>query len=166
MTTDTLISVVVSVVTSGITAFSIVAFRMGRYTEKVDQLEKCNLNTRLSTLEGKQLTKRNSPVDLTDYGKTVLDNSAGKTFIDDNYQELKEKVELSNPQTSYDIQEESRKVIEVLKDDIRLNTVKEFLFKEGMEWENIVEVLGIYLRNLILEEKNIDPKDIDTHAQK
>lgn len=165
MTTDTIITVGVSVVVSGITAFAIIALKMGRYAEKVDQLERCDLNTRLSTLEGKQLTKRNSPVDLTDYGTTVLNTSGGKAFVDSNYPELRDKVEENKPQTSYDIQEAARKIIGDLQEDTRLNTVKEFLFKEGMEWNDIAEVLGIYLRNLILDERHIDRTDIDKHTK-
>lgn len=160
-----LITVLVSVVTSGLTAFALISHRMGRYAEKIDQLERCNLNTRLSTLEGRQLTRRNSPVDLTEYGTTVLNKSGGKIFVDENYSELKEKVEEGNPQTSYDIQEAARKVIEGLQEDQRLNMVKEFLFKEGMEWKDIVEVLGVYLRNLILDEKHIAREDIDKHSK-
>ena len=163
MTTDSLITVGVSIVTSGITAFAVVAFKMGRYSEKIDQLEKCNLNTRLSTLEGKQLTRRNSPVNLTAYGNAVLNNSGGKDFIDNNYPEIKKRVEAENTQTSYDIQEASRKAVEDLQNDVRINNIKDFLFKEGMEWADIVEVLGIYLRDKILKEKGIDPKDIDIH---
>lgn len=163
MTTDSLITIGVSIITSGITAFAIVAFKMGRYSEKIDQLEKCNLNTRLSTLEGKQLTRRSSPVNLTAYGNTVLNNSGGKDFIDKNYLEIKKKVESENTQTSYDIQEASRKAVESLQNDLRINTIKDFLFKEGMEWADIVEVLGIYLRDKILKEKGIDPVDIDKH---
>lgn len=158
MTLDTAITVGVSVVVSALTALAIIALKMGRYAEKIDQLEKCNLNTRLSTLEGKQLTRRSSPVDLTEYGTTVLNNSGGKAFVDTNYAELKRKVEAIDPQTSYDIQEASRRVVGEMQEDARLNAVKEFLFKEGMEWNDIAEVLGLYLRNLILT-------DLDKHVR-
>lgn len=168
ITHDTIITIIASVVTSGITAFAIIAHRTGRYSEKIDQLEKCNLNTRLSVLEGKvestqPLTKRKSPISLTDRGSKVLTESGGKSFIDNNYLELKEKVELSNPKTSYDIQESSKEVVSSLKDDDRINTIKEYLFKEGLELDNLVEVLGIYLRDLILKEKNIDISDLDKY---
>lgn len=163
MSTDTIVTIIISVLTSGITAFAIISYRMGRYSEKIDQLEKCNLNTRLSTLEGRQLTKRNSPVDLTENGNNVLNDSSGKSFIDDNYNELKGKVESKSPTNSYDIQEFSKHVIQEIQDDVRMDPVKEYLFKEGMEIQDIIEVLGIYLRNKILEEKHIAVGDIDNH---
>lgn len=163
MTIEPLITIAVSVITSLITAFAVVSFKMGRYSEKIDQLEKCNLNTRLSTLEGRQLTKRNSPVDLTEFGTTVLTTSGAKAFVDANYDDLKGKVEESNPQTPYDIQEASRGVADNLKDDIRTNPIKEYLFKEGREWPDIAEVIGIYLRNKILDERHIERSDIDKH---
>lgn len=168
MSIDTIITVAVSVVTSGITAFAIVAYRMGRYSEKIDQLEKCNLNTRISVMEGKievrqPFTQRKSPINLTDRGITVLRDSGGKNLIDENYNELKNIVEENNPKTSYDIQESSKITIEKLKDDERMIVIKEYLFKEGIEFEEIIDVLGIYLRNKILEEQHIAIEDIDKH---
>jgi hypothetical protein len=171
MTTDTLLTIGISILTSALTAFAMIAHKTGRYTEKIDQLEKCNLNTRLSTLEGKMesrepLTRKKSPVSLTERGNNVLNDSGGKKFIDDNYAELKGNVETKKPATSYDIQEMSRQVVEELKEDTRINPIKEYLFKEGMEISEILDVLGIYLRDLILKEKNISTEDIDKYVKK
>jgi len=139
------------------------------YREKVNHLEKEveKLRTEMKEIRDKAiacetslkerepLTKRKSPVVLTDRGNKVLTDSKGNEFIDTNYTELKKAVEATNPQNSYDIQEASRKVVEGLKDDQRINQVKEYLFKEGMEFNEIVEVLGIYLRDKILKEIRI-----------
>lgn len=168
MTSDTIITIGVSIVTSALTAFAIVAYKMGRYSEKIDQLEKCNLNSRLSRLEGQfdqsgPVTKKKSPVSLTDRGEKILVDSGGKKFVDENFEELKNKVETPNPQTSYDVQETAKTVINGLKEDLRLNPLKEYLFKEGLDLETLNIVLGVYLRDKILAEKGWNIEDVDKY---
>ena len=118
-----------------------------------------------SLKEREPLTRKKSPVTLTDRGNKILAESGGKKFVDDNYAELKKNVEDINPQTSYDIQEISHTIIERLKDDARINGIKDYLFKEGMQLSEIVDVLGIYLRDKILEERGIAVEDIDKHKR-
>lgn len=171
MNLDTIITILVSVLSSGITAFAVISFRMGRYSEKIDQLEKCNLNTRLSTLEGKfennqPLTKRRSPISLSERGTKVLTDSTGMKFVDDNYSELKTTVENKRPKTAYDVQEFSKEIIDGLKNDARINSIKEYAFKEGLELDDIVVVIGIYLRDKILKDKNWNVEDIDKYLPK
>lgn len=177
-TTMTLIITGAGVVISALISFLIASMRIGEYKGKVDRA--CTDITKIeneqkgirdkviacetSLKEREPLTRKKSPVTLTERGTKVLNDSTGKKFIDDNYEELKKKVNDSNPETSYDIQELSRKVVEDLKDDSRLNTVKEYLFKEGMEIEEIINVLGIHLRDKILSEKGIGVDDIDKHT--
>ena len=163
MNIEVAITVGVSILTSGVTAFAVVAFKMGRYSEKIDQLEKCDLNTRLSKIEGQQLTKRKSPITLTDRGETVLKDSAGKQFVDENLEELHALVEERAPKTSYDVQEASKTVIESLESDDRMSQIKEYLFREGMDFEGAIEVLGIYLRDKILAAKGWNKSDIDKY---
>lgn len=165
---DVIIPMIVSLIT-GIATFFV-------YKEKVCNLEKeVNLlrsevkeirdkviACETSLKEREPLTKRKSPVDLTERGTKVLNESGGKTFIDNNYEELKRKVEDKTPKTSYDYQEASKEIVQTLKEDERINGIKEYLFKEGMEIQDIMDVLGLYLRNLILAEKNISTDDIDT----
>ena len=165
---------------SALVSFIIASFRIGIYKNKVDnncteitELKKEQRDIRDKVIacettlkEREPLTKRRSPVDLTDRGHKFLEDSGGKKFIDDNYPELKGKVDEKTPQTSYDIQEVSRFVIENLKDDTRINNIKEYLFKEGLKIEDVVDALGIYLRNKILKEKDIDVGDIDKYAEK
>lgn len=160
---------------SALISFLVASFRVGEYKNKVDNA--CNTIENLQeemrevrdkaiaaeTLlnERGPLTKRKSPVDLTERGLKILTDSGGKKFVDENYAEFKKSVEATNPATSYDIQEKSREVFGNVENDVRLNPIKEYLFKEGLELENIVEVLGIYLRNKILEERGIKIEDIN-----
>jgi hypothetical protein len=168
MSTDTLITIGVSFVTSALTAFAIVAYRMGRYSEKIDQLEKCNLNQRLSKLEGQfeqsaPLTRRKSPVSLSDRGMKVLLDSGGKAFVDENFEHLHKTIEAKKPETAYDVQEIAKSVIASLKDDSRINPMKDYLFKEGMTIDDLFVVLGVYLRDKVLQAKGWNSEDIDKH---
>ena len=56
-----------------------------------------------SLKEREPLTKRKSPVSLTERGDKILLESGGKKFVDDNFNELKDKVEQQNPSTFYDV---------------------------------------------------------------
>ncbi len=109
------------------------------------------------------LTRKKSPVSLSDRGTRVLAESGGQSFVEQNYAELKVEVENKKPATSYDIQEAAKQVIEDIKDDSRINPIKEYLFKEGMELDDIVVVLGIYLRDKILKERGVAADDIDQY---
>lgn len=179
---STYISIIITVagiIISGLISFLIASVRIGVYKNKVDTAVKDIDDGRKETKEIRDkviacetslkerepLTRKKSPVILTDRGNKILIDSKGKDFVDKNYAELKKKVEEKGTQTSYDIQESSRTVINDLQNDARMNEIKDYLFKEGMEIDNIVEVLGIYLRDLILKERGIDVSDIDKYGE-
>lgn len=165
------------IIISGLVAFIVSSMRIGEYKNKVDTAvsDIAKMETEIKEIRDKAvacetslkerepLTKRKSPITLTDKGNKILTDSGGRKFVDDNYSELKKLVEDSKPQTSYDIQETSHKAIEGLKNDIRMNGIKEYLFKEGMELSEIVDVLGIYLRDKILGEKKWRVEDVDRY---
>jgi hypothetical protein len=142
---------------------------MGKYIEKVDQLEKCNFQQRISTLEGSfnarrdigAYTQTKSPISLNPKGETLLDASGGRMYVDSNFQKFMEEVDVQQPKSSYDIQELSKRVIKAHAGTDDFTTLKEYIFKEGIELEVLTVVLGIYLRDKILEEKNIDITDVD-----
>lgn len=177
-TTISLIIAGASFVINVLLTLIIASNRIGEYKNKVDtactditdlKKEKIEIRDKVIACETalfkKVLTRRTSPVNLTEAGDKVLIDSKGKDFVDNNYQDLKQRVDGKKPQTSFDIQEASREVIEGLKKDFRMNEIKDYLFREGMELNDMVEVLGIYLRNKILEEKGVNISDIDNHSK-
>ena len=109
------------------------------------------------------LTERKSPVSLSDRGEELLNNSEAKQFVNNNLEELSKKVEELRPKTAYDVQENSWKVLQDMSDDDRFNTLKEYLFQEGLKLEDLVTVMGIYLRDNILKNKGWNTEDIDKH---
>ena len=158
METSTAVSIA-GIIISALIAFLVSSFRIGIYKNKVDnacgdveKLEKelkevrdMAVSCTTSLKEREPLVRKRSPIELSDRGKIVLAESGGKAFIDSNYAELKAKIEEKKPETAYDIQEAAKAVVEEIKEDKRLNPIKEYLFKEGMPIEEIIIVLGIYL---------------------
>ena len=57
----------------------------------------------------------------------------------------------------------AREVIRNMTDDTRLNGMKEYLFKEGIDIDDLITVLSIYLRDKVLEAKNWKAEDIDAN---
>ncbi len=171
---------IAGVLLSGFVSFVVANIRIGEYKGKVDthhvdisEIKKEQKEVRdkvisceTSLREREPLGKRKSPISLTDRGNKVLNESGGKKFIDDNLSEFSSKVEAKEPKTSYDVQEISKEVISGLQNDDRVNPLKDYLFKEGMEIDDIIFVLGIYLRDRILEQKHWKVEDIDAHDPK
>lgn len=117
--------------------------------------------TSLKERAQEQFWQRQSPVSLTPSGEKLLKDSGGHDFVAFNLQELSSKVDDAKPKTAYDVQEQSQKVLQVLRDDDRFNTIKDYAFKEGMALEVIIQVMALYLRDRILAAKGLDVKDID-----
>ena len=165
MTTDMIISIIASILTSAITAFAVVAFKMGRYSEKIDQLEKCDLQRRVSTLEGSltpaSITQRKSPVTLNDRGIKLLNDSNAKKFVDDNLNELMQKIRDFNVSTAYDVQEKSKQVIESYRNDNKFAPLKDYAFKQGVELELIELAASFYLRDQALPKFSFTQEDVD-----
>ncbi len=173
-------TIIANLVVSAVVGFVAASFRIGQYKNKVDVLENTvghdehsGLRRTVGEVKDKviachtileergPLTRKKSPVALTDRGISFLNDSGGKKFVDDNFQELLKSVEEENPKTAYDIQEKSKDVIKSFEEDPRLNPLKEFLFKDGSTLADLIEVMGVYLRDRVLKEKNINVEDID-----
>jgi hypothetical protein len=184
MTIDTVITVVVSLVISLLTSALYVGWQLGQYKNKVDNLEitvgKDEHNGLRKTVgdmrdkvvscetslkERGPLIQARSPMTLTARGEKFLEESGSKKFVDDNFEELLRAVDKLKPKTAYDVQEDSRKVVENLSESNRLNFIKNYLFKQGETMTNAVSVIGIYLRDLILKNKNWNVDDIDGEEQ-
>lgn len=180
--TQAFLTFFVNVVVSGVAGTVAASRFIGEYKNKVDNLETTlgkdehgglrktvgDVRDRIIACEAVvnergPLTKKKSPVSLTDRGISFLQHSGGEKFVDDNFNELLESVNKLNPSTAYDVQEDAKKVVEALKDDARLDPLKEFLFKDGSTLEELFTVMSIHLRDKILKHKNLNVSDIDLH---
>lgn len=164
-------------VVSLIVTLLVIMVFMGKYKEKVDRhdknFDKSNdkidkLSERLASLEGglerdrakSEYIKSQSPLSLTEKGKALLLDSGGKDYIDSKKEEFFEEIKFERPKTAYDVQELTRSVIEKHTNEDNFNKIKEFAFKKGLKLDVILEVLGIYLRDLALPELGFKFDDI------
>lgn len=174
---------VINLIVSALVSLAVAFFRIGAYKNKVDNLETTvgkdehsglrktvgdmkdkvvACETRLK--EREPLGKRRSPLALSERGVNFLKASGAEKFVDDNYAELRDLVDAKEPKTSYDVQEEAKEAIKTLKEDPRLNPLKEWLFKDGSTLEDLFFVMSIHLRDKILREKGWNVEDIDNHT--
>lgn len=179
----TLLVFVVNALIAAAVGWGAASRKIGTYQNKVDNLEATigkdehgglrktvgDIHVKVIACETRleergPLLKRESPVSLTERGAAFLENSGGKLFVDDNFPELLAGVENLDPKTAYDVQEDAKKVIEGLSEDERLNSIKEFLFKDGSTLEDAFAVMAVYLRNKVLTHKDWNVEDIDHQA--
>lgn len=171
MTEQTLviIEIAISAVVGGGSGFAVAMVKMVRYAEKVDQLEKANLNQRLSVLEGRfderkdigAFVTRQSPLTMNKKGEELLKDSGAKDFVDKIKADLIAKIRKKKPKSAYDVQELSVDIIKNYADKDEFIPIKDYVFKEGMDMEPIFTVSGIYLRDIALPELGFEYEDID-----
>lgn len=150
---------------------------LGKYKEKIDTHEKNidNHNKKISELiEGlaflkggldrdravSDYFKSKSPLSLTDKGKAVLLDSRGKDYIDSRKNKFLEEIKSEKPKTAYDVQELAKKVIEKRISYDEFNDIKEYAFKNALKLDLILEILGLYLRDLVLPEFGFKVEEI------
>lgn len=175
-----LIISVVGVVLSAVVGFIAAANKLGKYEEKVNGLEKKvgeleaetkSISMKLTECSTKldertqsyasTLTKRKSPVSLTDKGEYLLKRSESDVFVLENQKELVEKIKDKNPKSAYDVQILAKEVIESLQNEDRFTKFKDFAFKEGIELDAIFIVMSLYLRDIAIPLLGFKIEEID-----
>ncbi|OGH93225.1 MAG: hypothetical protein A2563_01300 [Candidatus Magasanikbacteria bacterium RIFOXYD1_FULL_40_23] len=174
------IIILISTALGGFAGWGAAAHKLGRYAQiaddlkaKVGEIEKeikllttnitqCSTKIDERTLSAATaLTKRKSPISLTDFGDALLKKSGSDKFVLENQSELVEKIKVTNPKSAYDVQEASKKVIKDMVDEDKFISLKDYAFKEGIELENIILVMSIFLRDVALPLLGYKPEDID-----
>lgn len=119
----------------------------------------------LHPVKTKGILQAKSPMQLTDLGKKLLENSGAKRIIDDKYGELEKTINEQNPKTAYDVQNYISKLIAKLENEDFMSSIKIFVYNNP-ELENrpleLVDIQGamvIYLRDLYLEKHPEIKKD-------
>lgn len=149
----------------------------GTYKNKIDTLDKnfekidsrlLGIIERIAKLESglerdrehSRLVQSKSPLTLTDQGKVVLLDSHGKDFVDENLDKLIKEIRQYHPKSAYDVQEISRKVIEENSSTDEFIPIKDYTFAKGKNLKDVIEVIGIYLRDIALKELGFDITDL------
>ena len=109
---------------------------------------------RIATMEGRMqpYVMKGSPLSLTEKGLDLLECSGAREYIDKNKEGLLKSFEdIDKP---FDIQEGAEKLMqEKLRED---DGVKEYAFRNGERMEDISDVAGIALRDIVFEHKGIE----------
>ena len=111
--TAELVKFIIPVVMGALGGWGAVAMTVGRYKEKIEQLEKCCAGERISKIEGKfeflqsyePMVKRGSPLQLTDHGQKVISESGFSALIDSNEAEIVGFLSSCVTDTKYDVQD-------------------------------------------------------------
>lgn len=108
--------------------------------------------------------KQNSPAELTEKGKELLEGSGLKKYLDDKEKEniilnCKSKNNINN---AYDVQGYVFDLMDNLEFEEDFNKkFKDYSYREGASVELMRRIGGIYLRDICLEEMKLDKGDID-----
>ena len=114
--------------------------------------------------------KASSPISLTTTGNDIVTKIDAETIIAKYSEALCVEVEKMSPKTAYDIQQVSidfarHKMLNMLN-EYELVKVKQEAFNRGILVEDVMSVLGVLLRNHILEKKKIPIAAVDAHTPK
>lgn len=185
-------NMIISVIIGGFAGLVSASFQFGRHKEKVDTLKSSaektesdlkaikdeikdlikqaiSIEVKLEerTYRGSErLLKRKSPVSLNESGEKLLHSSGGDEFVIKNLDELIKLIEAKNPQSAYDIQEYSKTALKSLSSDARIIPLKDYAFKEGIELDDIITVMGVYLRDKALKRLGYTLQQIDESEPK
>lgn len=104
-----------------------------------------------------------SPIKLTEYGENLMKES---NFYDTLGKDKKGFVDLviaKNPQSNYDIQEFSRKVLKELSDSNSplISSLKNYAYNKGLPLEILLNSAGIVLRDEVMKTKKFDDGTLD-----
>lgn len=137
--------------------------RNGKYEEKVDQLEKKELElsaemkairSSLDFLMGslsvkkpvnEKMVTRKSPLQLSEYGKKIVKDSGFDKIFEQYKNVFADKLNLLNPTTKYDIQDKSRFIMDRFMQFDAFTPIKTYAFENGEDYESIIRDAGSIL---------------------
>lgn len=171
---------VVSIVLGGVAGYGAAAVKIGRYAQMVDDLrdrldkvekDVKDISTELTKCSTKidertqsspaTLTKRKSPLSLSETGEMLLKASGSDKFVLENQADLVNRIKAKQPKSAYDVQEMAKEVVNSLENDERILPLKDYAYKEGIELESIFLVMSIFLRDIALPLLGYTPDDVD-----
>lgn len=173
-----LLGVGVSILAAMITA----SMRIGEYKNKVDHLEThvgkdehCGMRktlvdtktevdkllefkTNAQKFIDKTLYKDQSPLGLTDFGKMLVKESGFEDIFDTVKDDLANRLNNLQPKTQYDAQEMGRALMDELTDYPAFQTIKEYAFDHGKDFQQILRAGAILLRDYYISKHSDLPK--------
>lgn len=164
------------IITSAIAIVSAIAtsfLTLGKYKEKVDQLEKrdqenCNkieqlgkdvavIKERVQNIQKTvdnlaNTAKAHSPINLTDNGWEILKDSGCYDIFNENIDEYLHELENMNPVSQYDVQEKAYALMSDKFNAKEFKPIEDWAFSHGKTMDEIVRLCGYPLRDYYFEK--------------
>ena len=129
---------------------------------KIDSIEN-KLDLIFDWVTPKRVAKEQSPLNLTSFGNKIKKEIKGDLIVEKYKSKISVMFDKNNSENNpYDIQQKSRRIAEdelpklLSKKD--LETIKGTAFNEGIPVFQVYKVLGLLIRDFILEKKVIELK--------
>jgi hypothetical protein len=138
------------------------------HTDKLNKIsvlliEICDALNRKKMIDPISVLKKFIPYSLTDAGKKFLEISGGKSCIDLNLDFFISELEKTNPQTAYDAEVNSRRVLILNAENPAFKGIKDYVFltpdtikidNEGVDVSliTVITAMSIYLRDKYFEK--------------
>lgn len=152
-------------------------FHIGKYKEKIDKIstDHQSLTKKIEIAEkniasiqqwcaqadpkgGNLVVHSASPLTLTLYAQQLLEEIKFQNFFETIKNELVKKLDNLNLKTRYDVQEQSQKIMEQLRNDDTFIPLKTVTYDKGKNYDHILLAASIILRDHYL---SIHPEIID-----
>ena len=108
-----------------------------------------------------------SPIKLTSLGQEISDTLAVPAKVNGHWEAISAEIARKNPQNPYDIQSVAlaiaRNCFENIFTEEERNEAKTVAFNKGMNLLEIYAIIGIEIRNRVMEEKGLPLDEIDRH---
>ena len=103
-----------------------------------------------------RILKTTSPVELTEYGKKLVEESGFNRIFSENREKILGWVKERNPKNQYDVQEISRTVLLEYQNDPIFESLKQYAFQHAeTSLEQILRAGAIIARDEIIKELNL-----------
>ncbi|PIR92951.1 hypothetical protein COT99_03505 [Candidatus Falkowbacteria bacterium CG10_big_fil_rev_8_21_14_0_10_43_10] len=112
-----------------------------------------------------QTVKKESPVSLTELGKEIAKEISAEEKVNNYWSEIKNKIESHTPTNPYDVQQIAMEIAkECFKKIFSLgeqSKIKTISYEKGLNILQIYPIIGIFIRDRYLQEKNMGVDEID-----
>lgn len=174
-----IITLVLSISASVATSF----LTLGKYKEKVDQLEKKHdkISDKVDALRSDtdkmissvvsleksidkltDIAQAHSPITLTKKGEKLVEDSGFNKIFEEAKESLVKDLHKMQPHSQYDVQEKARILLRDMTTDKRFAPVETWAYNNGEDFPQILRAGSIKLRDYYFEKhpEIVDPKEV------
>lgn len=112
--------------------------------------------------------QRQSPISLTPLGEEIVRMVSVDAKLNEHWDAIRNQIGQGNPQNPYDIQTVSLSIARDCFDRIftqtEQNEIKNFAYSRGLNLLEVYPVIGVKIRDKILQERGLTVDAVDQHA--